>query len=306
MIRMGVHPSLIPILIDFLSDRKMSVKMNGEESSLHTLVAGGPQGSINGQICASNDCADCVDPDDIFRYCDDLQILELITLSDILIEYDFRQHVASDVGVNQLFLPPEKCRTQGNLDLIAGWTDDNLMQLNEAKSNFLIFTRARNDFASRFVINNKNIDRKYVTKLLGVFLEEGGGWSENTKQICKRSYSKIVVLSKLKYAGVSIEDLLDIYILFIRSCTEYCSVAFHSSLTALQSKAIENIQSTSLKIILQDNYISYSAALEMTGLPTLAERREKRCLAFSLKCLKYPINSKLFPVNKNILNNPIQ
>ena len=34
------------------------------------------------------------------------------------------------------------------------------------------------------------------------------------------------------------EDLIDIYILFIRSITEYCAVAFHSSLTQEQSNKL--------------------------------------------------------------------
>ena len=106
------------------------------------------------------------------------------------------------------------------------------------------------------------------------------------------------MLTKLKYVGV--EDLLDIFILFIRSVIEYCAVAFHSSLTIEQETDIERIQKTCLKIILDDNYVSYSAALEMTGLETLNNRRESRCLDFALKCLKHPINNRLFPLNSNL------
>ena len=73
------------------------------------------------------------------------------------------------------------------------------------------------------------------------------------------------MLTKLKYVGVSTEDLIDIFILFIRSITEYCAVAFHSSLTVAQATDIERIQKTSLKVILGDNFVSYHAALEMFG-----------------------------------------
>ena len=98
------------------------------------------------------------------------------------------------------------------------------------------------------------------------------------------------MITKLKYVGVKIEDLLDIYILFIRSVTEYCAVVFHSSLTKEQSDKIEKIQKTSLKIILGDMYISYSTALEMCDLETLFERREKRCLDFALKSITHERN----------------
>ena len=51
--------------------------------------------------------------------------LELVLLGDILTEYDFKQHVASDVGLNQKFLDSNGCKMQQKLDTIAKWTDDN-------------------------------------------------------------------------------------------------------------------------------------------------------------------------------------
>ena len=86
----------------------MSVKFNGEESTLFPLVGGGPQGSWTGQasyIISSDDNADSVPEDDRYKFCDDLSILELIMLGDALTEYNFMDHVASDVGVDQQFLP---------------------------------------------------------------------------------------------------------------------------------------------------------------------------------------------------------
>ena len=123
-------------------------------------------------------------------------------------------------------------------------------------------------------------------------------------QRTKKCFSRLSLLTKLKYVGVSTEDLLDIYVLFIRSCAEYCCVAFHSSLTLEQSRSIERIQKVCLRVILGDSYIDYNAALEMSGLKTLYQRREDRCLSFSLKCLKHPVHKKLFPVNPDLNGNP--
>ena len=79
--------------------------------------------------------------------------------------------------------------------------------------------------------------------------------------------------------------------------TANCAVVFHNSLTQDEERKLEMIQKTSLKIILGDMYVSYTAALEMCGLQTLALRRQERCLNFALKCLKHPKMDKLFPVN---------
>ena len=50
------------------------------------------------------------------------------------------------------------------------------MLLRESKTHYLIFTRAQNIFAARFIVNNKIIERKEVSKFLGVWLQEDGGW----------------------------------------------------------------------------------------------------------------------------------
>ena len=86
--------------------------------------------------------------------------------------------------------------------------------MNKEKFNYLTFTCEGKYFAARFTLNNTNLDRKYGTKLFGVWLEEDGGWAKNTSELCKRSYAKLSTLTKLKYAGVCNADLLGIYKLF--------------------------------------------------------------------------------------------
>ena len=300
-IKIGVRPSLIPLLVSYLSDRKMKVKFNGAMSEFLSLIGGGPQGTLLGGIeylAQSNDNADIVPPKDRFKYVDDLSILELICFAGLLIEYNFFQHVASDVGKDQLYLPANNLKTQDNLDYISKWTNENLMKLNVTKCNYMIFSRSKTKFATRIKINNETIDRISMTKLLGVWISEDLSWSKNCKEICRKAYSRLSMITKLKYVGVGVQELLEIYILFIRSITEYCSVAFHSSLTKEDCAKIEKIQKTCLKVILGDMFIDYPSALEMTGLKTLAERRHDRCLSFALKCAKNVQNKVLFPRNE--------
>ena len=54
---------------------------------------------------------------------DDLLILELIMMGSILTDYDLHDPVASDIGVDQFYLPPENLKTQQNLNLISIWTN---------------------------------------------------------------------------------------------------------------------------------------------------------------------------------------
>ena len=118
------------------------------------------------------------------------------------------------------------------------WTSDNLMKINEGKSNYIIFSRSKQEFSTRLYLNEVPLKSVSVIKQLGLWLEEDMSWNENTKQICIKAFSRVRMLSQLKYAGISREDLLTIYKLFIRSVTEYCSVVFHSSLTQKQEQKI--------------------------------------------------------------------
>ena len=301
-IKMGVRPSIVNVLIEFLEDRQMSVKFNGQESSLFPLVGGGPQGSWTGQaayIVSSDDNAECVPEDDRYKYSDDLSILELVMLANALTEYNFLEHVASDIGVDQLYLPTQGLETQINLDKIAIWTEDNLMRLKESKTTYLIFTRARADFSTRLTVNGKFIERQNYVKLLGVWLQQDGGWGKHIKETCKKEYMRMGFLSKLRYAGLNRRELVRNYKQFVRTALEYCSVAYHSSLTDAQSNLLERCQAVALRIILQEDYESYRSALILTGIEKLSSRRAARCLDFSLKCTEHEQNSRFFPRNPN-------
>ena len=170
------------------------------------------------------------------------------------------------------------------------------MKLNPSKSSYMVFSRSQEVFATRLTLNSQTLQQKDACKILGVWIEEdAGSWQRNTKELCKSAYSRVSMLSKLKYVGVSRKDLLEVYRLFVRSRAEYCSVAFHSSLTQEQSRKIENIQKTSLKIIFRDDYINYESACLSAGLSTLFQRREDRSLTFARRCLNNREMSRFFP-----------
>ena len=124
--------------------------------------------------------------------------------------------------------------------------------------------------------------------------DDACNWQTNTKELCRSAYSRISMLTKLKYIGVNTQDLIEIYTLFIQSRAEYVSVVWHSSLTLEQTKKIKNIQKTSLKIILGENYVDYPSALKWSRLSEIFVMPQNWCLAFAKSSLKYPIGAKMF------------
>ena len=163
----------------------------------------------------------------------------------------------------------------------------------------------KEDFATRFNLDNSYIDRKTCIKVLGVWIDvDPSSWDKNTKELIKRTYASMTMLTKLKFAGLSRKKLINIYCLFVRSSAEYCSVVWHSNLTQAQSKAIERLQIVGLKIILgndcprkEDGHVDYLEALKLCQLDSLLSRRQNKMLSFGKKCIKHPSLNRIFPIN---------
>ena len=105
---------------------------------------------------------------------------------------------------------------------------------------------------------------------------------KNTREMCRKAYARMTMVTKLKYVGVPTSDLIEIYILYIRSILEYCSTVWHSTLIVDQSKQIEGVQKLCLKIILGTEYAGYDAALKQCGLDILSVRRQKNAYSLHL------------------------
>ena len=131
-IKIGIRSSITKILIDFMNERKMQVKMNGQSSKSYDLIGGSPQGSILGQllyIIGSDDVSEEVPDEDKYKYIDDLAVLDAVKTSDKLVEYDLKQHVPSDIATHEKFLAPNTFKSQQTNDLVEAWTISNKMKI---------------------------------------------------------------------------------------------------------------------------------------------------------------------------------
>jgi hypothetical protein len=203
-LKLGVRPALVPVLVSYLTDREMQVKFNGKYSSTHRLPGGGPQGTLIGLIeylVQSNDNADCVDLDMRFKYVDDLTVLELVLLTRILTEYNFKQHVASDIGTDELYVTATHLKSHQQIDKIAAWTADNQMKLNTDKSNYMVFSRSHTEFETRISMESNTLDRVEEVKLVGIWITTYLDWEKNTHEMCKKAFARITMLTKWKYVG---------------------------------------------------------------------------------------------------------
>ena len=109
------------------------------------------------------------------------------------------------------------------------------------------------------------------------------------------------MLHHLVSFNVLVQDLIIIFVLYICYILEQSCQVWHSSLALENISDLGRVQKAALKIILGDSYLSY-AALSLTGLKTLSERRNMLCLKFARKCLKNPLVANMFPKNEITYN----
>ena len=98
---------------------------------MHSLV-------VEEYLSQSNNNTDFVDPEEKFKFIDDLSIIEVLNLINIgLSSYNFHQHVASDIGIENSYLDASNIKAQTYLDKVAEWTKEHEMKLNDKK--YMIF-----------------------------------------------------------------------------------------------------------------------------------------------------------------------
>ena len=286
----------------------MVVKWHGHLSTERDLPGGGPQGSTFGLLeykANSNNNADHIEAEMRFKFVDDLSMLEKINLIVTgLSSYNFKNHVASDIGIEDKFLHPSNCQSQENLNQIVNWTADNKMRLNKKKTEVMFFNFTNDfQFSTRLYIEEDLLEVVTETKLLGTIISTDLKWHSNTEMIVKKAYQRIMILNKLYSFCVPDSELVNIYILYLRSILEQSCQVWHYGITEEEKSDLERVQKVACKVILRERYVDYPSALKILNLEPLTKRRDKLCLKFAKKCLKFDQTKEMFPLNpSNHLN----
>ena len=161
-------------------------------------------------------------------------------------------------------------------------------------------------FRTGLQLNNNFLDHVKETTLLGVIISDDLSWSSNTNSLVKRAYQRMTILRNLYTFNVSDEDLVKIYILFIRSVVEQSCVVWASSITKEEEYSLERTQKCALRIIFKGRYQTYTHALKLSKLSTLSARRSQLQYNFAVKCTRNDKTKDMFPLNpsQSITRNP--
>ena len=289
----------------FLENREIEVQYKGAKSARKNLPGGGPQGTVLGMFLflilinkagfkniQKNTGTTICNPrintrapiDEIHvKWIDDMTIAEAIHLkSSLEIDYS-QQHPVTFHERTGHRLPPEKSKVQGLLTELLKYAEDHEMKINEAKTNAIIFNKAKKyDFLPHLTVGNSGqLNVVDEIRILGIVVRSDLSWSSNTRVMCSKAYARLWILRRLKPLGLSQERLLDVYEKQIRCVLEFAAPVWTGGLTKSEETQIERVQKAAFAIILGKQYTSYSKALQSLNRVTLEDRRKELCLKFA-------------------------
>ena len=258
----GIKGNLLAWISNYLSSRKQRVQINSSTSSLLSVNAGVPQGSVLGPLLFLvyvNDIAD--------------NLLSLVRL------------FADD---SSLFFSAANLRDiegiiNHDLGLISVWAKKWLVDFNPIKTVAMLFTLRPLDFLPILNFNDSIINFVESHKHLGITLTFNGQWHTHIETILCSAYKVLGVMRKLKYRFTR-QALNQMYVSYVRPLLEYSSIVWDGC-SEQDKTALERLQNEAARIV---TGLTKSTSLvnfyKECGWDSLSKRRYFQKMCFMYKC----------------------
>ena len=222
----GIKGNLLAWISNYLSSRKQRVQINSSTSSLLSVNAGVPQGSVLGPLLFLvyvNDIAD--------------NLLSLVRL------------FADD---SSLFFSAANLRDiegiiNHDLGLISIWAKKWLVDFNPIKTVAMLFTLRPLDFLPILNFNDSIINFVESHKHLGITLTFNGKWHTHIETILCSAYKVLGIMQKLKYRFTR-QALNQMYVSYVRPLLDYSSIEWDGC-SEQDKTALERLQNEAARIV---------------------------------------------------------
>ena len=319
--KMGVPGWLLRIVAGFLTHRGLIVRHRGLHSEKLDMPGSTPQGTLLGLFLflILINSTGCGHPKDLIgKYATSslnigvpLEKINLKYIDDMTQAFAFNVHEITSQNNNPTLplsyhertghIVSEGVQLDAQLEINRVIEDCkmNEMVINISKTKVMMFNTSRKrDFLPELSIGTEHVLEVVSDhKLLGIIVQEDLRWAKNTLNLCRRGFSRLWMLRRLRNIGASRQELCDVYIKQVRSVLEIAVPAWEPGLTKSEGGQLERVQKSAFSIILGDEYESYEHALEELNLEKLSVRRSQICLKFAKKALKHPKYQSWFKEN---------
>ena len=245
----GFSIDALKIVHSYLSDRWHRTKIDGSFSTWKKILAGMPQGSVNG-------------PKWFNIYLNDLFFLFLNT--EVCNIADDTTPCACDADLGVLLHNLESDTASALL-----WFDANYMKPNQSKCHFL--APSHSPELLWIQVGEQIIWESRKEKLLGVIVDRDLTFKEHIENLCKKAGAKVTALARLVKI-VSREKKKILMCAFIESQFCYCPLVWMFCHSRKLNKRINKIHERGLRMVYDDYTSSFDELLKADGSVTVHHR----------------------------------
>ena len=254
----------------YLLNRSICTAVDGVRSSFKPISSGVPQGSVLGPFL-------------FIIYFRDLP--SALSIKSVLFADDTMMY---DVSCTAVQSSSPCCSLQKNLSFVSTWANTWSTKFNAGKSSHLLVSRKKNYHPDSLSLDASNIPMKSTVLHLGVTLSGNLSWSSHVLNKIKQVNYKLFLIKRLARRTGSSYMASRLYVGLVRPVIEYASVVWGSSCSKRDSDALERLQLSVARCVLQaqigfcnSRCMPKNTLLATLNWPTLAWRR-RRCQLLTL------------------------
>ena len=200
----GIKDTALNWLRSYLTNRTFSVVIGDAKSSQIPLTSGVPQGSILGPLLFS---------------------IYMLPLGQIIRKHKINFHCYADDS--QLYIPLKTGNTviPQILDCLSDikcWMSQNSLQLNDSKSEILLFGPPNSIPAFQSQLGNLSNNIKGAARNLGVMFDSSLSFNQQVTKVVQSCFFQLRNIAKIK-SFISFSDLEKVIHAFITSRLDYCN-----------------------------------------------------------------------------------